>query len=248
MNLSKLIDSLISAIKANGPEILTGLAITGVGTTAVVAARGGFQAGQRLSYEKPNMTFKEKVKVTWPFYMPALVSGAGTVTCIVLASKGNAKRTAAAVTAYSVTEKAFSDYRDKMVEQYSRAKDQKILDAAAHQQVLDKPPPPPSASLIVLGRDEVLCCELYTMRYFRSSMETLNRTVNEINRYINYNRKATLSDFYAELGLPETDASPYLGWTDAQILELDFSHGLTEDGRPYLSFRYNHGPDPLVKE
>jgi hypothetical protein len=132
-----------------------------------------------------------------------------------------------------------------MVHELGRNKDQKVLDAVAHKQVMENPPPP-SGSLIVIGRDEVLCCELYTMRYFKSSMETLQKTVNEINRFMNYNRKATLSDFYTELGLEETDASRHLGWTDNELLELEFSHGLTEDGRPYLSFRYNYGPDPLV--
>lgn len=255
MNLSKLIDKLMRVMQENGPEILTAMGVVGVGTTAYLAAKGASQAtemlrveraGLRSAGEPDELTPVQTLKYAWPYYVPALVSGAGTITCIVMASKGNHKRTAAAVTAYSLTEKAFSDYRDRMVEELGRNKDQKVLDAVAHKQVMEKPPPAEVANLIVIGRDKVLCCELYTMRYFDSNVETLNRAVNETNRWIISNRKATLSDFYNEIGLPPTDASPHLGWTDEELLDLVFSYGGTEDGRPYLAFRYNYGPNPLV--
>lgn len=238
MKLNKLIDSLIQVIKENGPELLTAFGVVGVGTTAFYAAKAGFQTAQCMESESPYLTLKDKVKHTWPLYMPAVVSGTGTVACIIFSSKGNTKRTAAAVTAYSVTEKAFSEYRDKMVNELSRAKDQKALDSIAQDHVLAHPAP--TSGLIVLGRDEVLCCEMYTMRYFRSSMETLKKAINETNSWIISNRRATLNDFYNEIGIPATDVSAHLGWDDGELMDLTFSAVLTDDERPCLAFRYNY--------
>lgn len=238
MDLSKLIDGILQTLKENAPEILTGLAIAGVGTTAAVAARGGFQAGQRLTYEKPDMTVKEKFLATWPFYMPAVVTGAGTITCIVLASKGQAKRTAAAVTAYSMTERAFSEYRDKMVAEMGQRKDQKILDAMAQDQVHQNPPP--MSGILVVGKDESLFCELHTGRYFKTDMESVRKAINDVNHWINIDRKVRLDDFYNLIGIPSTDTSDRLGWTDDELMELIFSTAMTEDERPCITFRYNY--------
>lgn len=248
MNLSNLIDQAIRVIKENAPEILTALGVAGVATTSYLSAKAGYESAMVLeksltledttpSEDRP---FKEKAKETWRLYIPAAVSGIGTAACIVMASKGNAKRTAAAVTAYSITERAFAEYREKVAEQLklSEAKQQKVLDAVAQDRVLEHPPP--STGIMILGRDESLFCELHTGRYFKSDMETLKRAINEVNAWIIGNHKAFLNDFYNEIGLPHTDDSSHQGWDAGELMDLSFSGVITEDNRPCIAFRYNY--------
>jgi hypothetical protein len=61
-------------------------------------------------------TTKEKAKVVWKLYIPAGLSGAITVGCIISATRINSKRAAAAYSSLSVSEKAFDEYREKVVE------------------------------------------------------------------------------------------------------------------------------------
>ncbi len=248
MNLSNLIDHAVKVLKENAPEILTALGVAGVATTSYLSAKAGYESAlvleksltlddTRPTEEKP---FKEKAKETWRLYIPTVVSGAGTVACIIFASKGNAKRTAAAVTAYSVTERAFSEYREKVAEQLklSEAKQQKAIDAVAQDRV--NALPPVQGQVIVLGRGEVLCCELYTGRYFRSEMEALRKAQNDVNHWIVMNRRSTLDDFYSLLDLPGTSDSGHLGWEDDELMDITFSAVLTPDNEPCLAFNYNY--------
>lgn len=242
MNLSELIDHAVKVLKANAPEILTALGVAGVATTSYLSAKAGYDQGMMEANEPElDTALKERAKQSWRLYVPAAVSGAGTVACIIFASKGNAKRTAAAVTAYTVTEKAFSEYREKVAEQLklSEAKQQKVLDAVAQDRVLENPPPP-SSQIVVLGKDQFLCMEMHTGRYFMSDMDTLLKAVNEVNRWINTTRSATLNDFYNEIGLASTDDSAHQGWDESELMDLSFSGVLTEDGRPCMAFRYNY--------
>lgn len=256
MNMSNLIPNTSKVFQEKGPEILTGVGIAGVVTTAFLAAKAAFRAAYLIEDDvvanlrafpdvdyKP--TFKDSFQLTWHLYIPAVVTGVGTITCVMLASRGNAKRTAAAVTAYSISERAFSEYREKVVEQLGKNKDQKVQDAIAQDYVTANPPP--QGPILVLGRPEVLCCELHTGRYFECSVETLNQAKNEVNHWINTDRKATLNDFYDAIGLAPTDSSGKMGWTDEELMDLVFSHALTDEKspRPCLTIRYNY-LKPLV--
>lgn len=254
MNLSKLFDKLLRVVHDNGPEILTAMGVVGVGTTAYLAAKGAPQAKDAIESEKavrhvakmPQPTPFETFQIVWPFYVPAVISGVGTVSCIVLASKGNAKRTAAAVTAYSVTERAFSDYREKVTHELGRNKDQKVLDAVS-QDYVRQHPPPPKGQIVVLGKKgDTLFLENYTGRYFRSDMETIRKAKNDVNEWIITDGKASLNDFYDAIGLAFTENSSRLGWNRNELMDLNFSAVINDDGdEPCMAFSYNY-VEPLV--
>jgi hypothetical protein len=230
--------------KSNSPEILTGVAIVGVGLTAYLTAKASFTACDVIRSDEehggtasdPKQRLKERFKHTWKLYIPAGVSGLVTVGCIVGASKANANRTAAAVTAYSLTERAFSEYREKVVEEIGKNKEEKIRDAVA-QDRLNKLP---MGSVIVTGAGDVLCCETYTGRYFRSQMETLRKAQNDINAQIVQQLYVPLDEFYDLIGLPHTSDSDKLGWNDGKQMELIFSTALSEKQEPCMTFAYNY--------
>lgn len=238
MSLSTILTKLTKTVKSNSPEILTALGVSGVITTAYLAAKASFKSAVKLGYTDPKQGFKEDVKLVWKEYIPASIAGGLTVCCIIGASKSNAKRTAAAVTAYSLTEKAFSEYKEKVVEEIGKGKEQKIRDEAAQQKVTNNPPT--GKETLLVGPGYILCCELFTGRYFRCDMEKLQRAKNKINAKINNELYVALDEFYELIGLPSTSNSGFIGWNSDRQMELLITTVLSDSGEPCLAFEYNY--------
>jgi Family of unknown function (DUF6353) len=233
-----LVSKAIKIFKSNSPEILTAFGVSGVLTTSYLVGKASFKASHILVGRPKEEEFKEKVKLVWKCYIPAGISGVLTIGCIVGASKVNGRRTAAAVTAYSLTERAFSEYREKVVEELGKGKEKKIRDEIAQDRVAKTPPG--SREVIVVGTGHVLCCELYTHRYFRSDMETLRKAQNDINARVNHELYVCLDEFYDLIGLPYTANSINIGWDSDRLMELEFSTVISEDGEPCIAFDYNY--------
>ncbi len=246
MKLSDIFGNAVKTLKSNSPEILTALGVSGVVTTAYLTAKAAFKAADVIRESEAEHgwatdkkeNFKIRTKLVWKLYIPAGVSGACTVACIIASSKANGKRTTAAVTAYSLTERAFSEYKEKIVEQIGEGKEQKVRDDLAQERV--KKNPSGSQEVIVVGKGHVLCCELFTNRYFRSDMETLRKAQNDINAKVNNHHYVTLDEFYDLIGLPNTSNSCHFGWDSDKLMELRFTTVLADGGEPCLAFDYNY--------
>lgn len=240
MSISTLLTNALKLIKSNSPEILTALGVAGVVTTSVLASKAGAEATKRLDpfVESGKMPKKEKFKIVWTAYIPPVISGAATIGCIVGSSRASSRRTAAAVTAYSLSQQAFTEYKEKVVEQLGKGKDRKVRDELAQDHVTNNPPG--SREVIVTGKGHILCCELFTHRYFRSDMETIRRAENDINYMVNNSIFVYLDEFYDLIGLPATDISNNIGWDSDKLLELQFTTTMSEDGEPCLAFSYNY--------
>jgi hypothetical protein len=142
----------------------------------------------------------------------------------------------AAQSGIAVLDRAYSEYRNKVVEEYGEKADQKIKDAVAE----DRAKNGPSQEVMLVGTGSVLCCELFTGRYFNGDIETLRKAVNQINHKALAHDYATFSDFYYIIGLGQTSESNHLGWTSSRMMELEFTSLLTNDGTPCLAFDYNY--------
>lgn len=141
--------------------------------------------------------------------------------------------------AYTISERAYEEYRTKVVKHIGSNKEEKIRDEIAQDRVDRKPV---SKEVIIAGSGNVLCFDSYSGRYFNSTMETLKGAQNDTNYQVLNQGYASLSDFYERVGLPATDASEEVGWTQDKTLELEFSTTLSEDGRPCLSFAFFVAP------
>lgn len=246
MNVSSILKSIETGFRNRSPEILSGLGVVGVIYTSYLSAKASFKASDiiRLSensgrtYDSKKEQFKERVYLVWKFYIPTAVSGTITIGSIVYASKIENKRAAAIAAAYSVTEKAFSEYRERVVEEFGVRKDKSIRDKVAKQRVKDNSVT--DSPVVVIGSKEVLCYEMHTGRYFTSDMETLRKAQNDINARILTHDIATLADFHYILGLPITSQGNVLGWKSPKQLKLEFSTVLSEDNRPCIAFEYNN--------
>lgn len=235
--LSDILRQFRKTFQSNAPEILTALATSGVVTTAYLTGKASFKAAGKLESQPPDATLVEKVKITWKCYIPAGVSGCLTIGCIIVSSKKQSRRTTAAVTAYSLTERAFSEYKDKIAEQIGSGREKKVRDEIAQEKVNKSSS---KQDIVVVGPGHVMCCELYTQRYFRNNMDTLRRAENEINRRINRDMYVSLDEFYDLLELQHTSNSGNIGWDSNRPMELKFTTVLAENGEPCLAFDYNY--------
>ena len=238
MNLPYLVNKATRLVKAHSPELLAALGASGVLSTSYLVGKASFEAAKKLESEAADMSVKDKVKIVWKLYIPAGISGVVTIGCVIGSTKVSGSRTAAAVTAYSITERAFSEYREKVVEEIGKGKEQKIRDEIAQEHVSAMPLG--SREVIILGTGHVLCCELFTGRYFRSDMETLRQTQNQINQMIISALYISIGDFYELVGLSPTSVSDNLGWDSDRLMELTFSAVVSDSGEPCLAFDYNY--------
>lgn len=231
-------------VRENTPAILTAFGVTGTLTTAYFAARAAYDSYPVITnYEEfngiPDSTremYIQRGKLVWKLYIPAVVSGTSTVLCIVIAAKVGSRRTAAITAAYTLSERALTEYREKVTEVLGENKERKIRDQIAQDQVKANPPAP----TIITGDGKVLCYEQFTGRYFTCTMEDLRRALNNVNAKLIKHDIATVSDFYDEVGLPYTSYSSEVGWESSKLLDLEFSTVLSEDDRPCIAFAYNY--------
>lgn len=228
----------------NSPSILTAIAVTGTVTTAVLAGQASFKAKDLIDNEEltmgndgygyGNLTDRQKVEMVWHLYIPAAGTALLTVACIVGANRVGNRRAAAMAAAYSISEKAFAEYQDKVVEKIGANKERVVRDEIAQDQVKRAG----NSEIVIMGGGDVLCFESFTSRYFTSNMETLKKAQNDTNYQIINDFYASLTDFYNRIGLGKTDVSDDLGWTPERQLDLEFSTVLAEDGRPCLVLGY----------
>jgi len=181
------------------------------------------------------------VEKAWKMYLPAVITGGVTVTCIIFSNRIGSRRAAAVAAAYSLTERAFEEYRDKVIEKLGDRKEQAIRDEIV-QDRMDRHPPVQS-QVIVTGTGDVLCTDAYSGRYFNSSIESIKQAQNNTNYQILHDGYASLTDFYGRIGLDPTQVSDDVGWNSDRMLEIFFSAALTpNDQKPCVSIEFNVVP------
>lgn len=237
----------------NAPSILTGIGAVGSVGSVVLAVKASFPASRMIEAEAerlemvtptghpiPELSKKDIVVLVWKEYIPAASLLTLSVTAIVFSNRVSTKRAAALAAAYTLSEKAYGEYREKVVEKFNANKERQVRDDIAQDRVAGNPPK--DAQVVIIGTGDVVCYDQPSDRYFQSSMEKLRSAVNDINAAANEVGYATLSDFYVALKLKETPYSEELGWTPANQMDAHFSAILTEDAQPCLVINYHPVP------
>lgn len=227
----------------NTPAILTGVAIAGVATTAYLAVRATKPALidiQHAESEKTEpLTKTEVVKLCWKHYIPAAGVGVVTIACIVGAQSVNTRKHAALISAYTLSEKSFSELQDKVEESFGKNKAQRVKDDIA-QDTVNANPVANNPVMIVGGGDHYFM-EKKTGRHFKSTVDKVKKAENMLNYELNNNSHASLNDLYRYLEIDTTQLGEELGWRSGDVLELDLSTALDGD-TPVIVMWYSTEP------
>ncbi len=248
IQIGKTLKAAQHMLSENSPAILTGLGVAGTISTAVLAAQGAMKARHILDAQTPpEWTHEEKkldwragFKLTWKCYIPAATTGATTVASILGANHISSKRMAAVVSAYSISETMFKEYKDKVIETLGEKKELAVRDEIAQDRVNANPPS--GAEVVITSGGEVMCYETFTARYFKSDMETIRKAQNDINAQLINEGYASLNDFFGLIGLPHSGVGEEVGWTVDEMLDIHFSTVLSDDNKPCISVGYKTLP------
>lgn len=237
----------------NSPTILTSVGVVGVITTAYLAGKASFQAGDIIRLKEnddelrgeivpdPRELFKQRVELVWRLYIPAVVTGVATVGCVIGANKIGSRRAAGIAAAYAITERTIEEYKTKVVEKLGEKKEQQLHDEVIQDRVnrtkLE------DIELYGIGPGK-LCFDSFSGRYFYGTVETIRSAVNDINNTMNHDGNATLGDLYRLLDIPATDYSDMIGWNSDKLIDLNITAALFgEDPVVVMDFRNPPGPD-----
>jgi len=258
MALSHLINKISSIAQANSTGILTGMGVAGVISTAVLTAHASFKAVKIIekaeddrirklveedghseadlrAYLSP-MAFRRKAELVWKTYIPPVGMGVLTISSIILANRVAGKQAAALAAAYSVSERALSEYREKVIEKIGESKESDIRDMVAEARMQKQPLN--SREIIIAGTGEVLCFDILSGRYFQSSVEEIKKAENAVNFEIVNFLHCSLSKFYDEIGLPPTGFSDLMGFNTDHRCQVRFSAQMSSDDRPCLAIDF----------
>lgn len=238
----------------NSTTILTGVGTVGTVATAVLTGKASFKAADILSDPDNRQVLLpegdrhrpinrwEQFQLIWPQYVPAVGVGGLTIASIIFAHRISAKEIAAMATAAGISERAFSEYKEKVVEKLGKNKETAVRDEIAQDRVNANPAT--DRNVIITGSGEVLCYDALTDRYFTSTVEEIKKAENTVNFEIVNHDSVPLSRFYDELNINPTPYSDTVGWNIDNRCEVQFSAVISKDGRPCMAIEFARWPKP----
>ena len=212
--------------------ILTGLAVAGVGATAVESARAHVKA-QEIRYQRGDTRREDLVnlvKARWKCYIRPVACGAFTIGCIIAANRISASRLAAASLALGAAKTELGDIRkavESLPEETRKEVQEKIQERRTERVIRESP--------VVQDRPnvEILWYESFTGRYFRATRTFVENAVNECNHEITHGDSVSLNEFLGKMALTPTDAGELLGWGIlGPLIEIDVTAGFDHEGKP----------------
>lgn len=224
--------------------ILTGLAVAGVGATAVEAAKAHAKA-QEIRYQRGDTRREDLVnlvKARWKCYIRPVACGALTIGCIIAANRISAGRLAAASIALGAAKTELSDIRkavEALPEETRIEVQEKIQERRTERAAREQPVLPYHFN------QEILWYESFTGRYFRASRAYVENAVNECNHEITHGDSISLNEFLGRLALEPTDAGEMLGWGIlGPLIEINVTADFDHDGRPCAVLGFVDPPAP----
>lgn len=248
LNISQIVTNFKKAMIEHSPEILTGIGIAGMITTTVMAVKATPKALDILEeiQEKEIENKKDKAKqiVTKiaPVYIPSVVVGAISITCLISAQSVNLRRNAALAAAYTLSENTLKEYQAKVVETIGEKKEQSIRDDISKDKLARNPVS--NSEIYITKKGDTLFYDAVSARYFKSDIDQIKRIVNDLNYRMMTELYISMNEFYGEIGLSGTKNGDDLGWDlDHGLIEIKFSAQISDDGcTPCIVIDYDYAP------
>lgn len=210
-------------LNKNGSIILIGIGIVGGITTTVMVAKNAPKAKEAIEKVKDEVSnsgetvsktdiLVKEAKAIMPYYGPAIVMGGCSIACIIGSYTISAKRTAAYAAAYHITDKAFNEYKAKVVETIGEKKAEKVEEAIVKDHM--EANPPVENDIIYTGFGTTLFYDDFTGRYFYSDINHIREAINKLNAEMIGGREMTkeLNEYYDENNIPRAGCGYNVGW------------------------------------
>lgn len=266
--LMKFVEGVFNFADEHQREIFLGVQIVGTVTTAVLCWKASPKAKEILEKHKLNMAeidsefencenypeaeYKENkrketvdtIKDMVPVVLPPVTMGAMTIACALGGYKASTRQIAALSAAYTLSEKALSEYKDKALELIGPKKFSEVEENVAKKRLADNPPSEQN-TIINTGRGTVKFLDPVSGRFFYSRPDDVRRAVNAINNETNVDGYfVKLNEFYDELSLPPIDLGNMVGFQAGKLIDIDhiFSVILDENDEAIYVLNYEVQP------
>lgn len=232
LNFNRLIHKAQLFTTENSPTILTTVGVAGAIGGAYLAAKATVRAVElveiddaaRLADRRPPANNKDTFKLLWKLYIPA--AGVLTLTCasIVCANRIGMRRTATAAAAAALAERGWDEYKEQAKAALGKQKSKQVDEAVAQKKVdkyVEQHGP-----VHVPTEGKVWCMDGYSGRPLLTTINAVEKAVNQINRQIqsNFEGHATVADFYDLIGLEDASSlADEMGWHQGQVVDLKWT-------------------------
>lgn len=243
--MNQLLAQAQQTVRKYTPQILLGMGVAGMIATTVLAVKATPKALTLIetsrAEKQETLSKPEIVKAAWKCYIPAAVTCVASVACIIGGSAEQTRRGAVIGAAYQLSEAAFREYSDKVVEVIGEKKEQEVRDAIAKERIERNPVS--QNEVIITQKGDQLCYDSISGRYFKSDIEKLRRAENIVNHQLITQMYVSLNDLYYEFGIDGIEVGYALGWNiNTGCINLCFSSQLTPEGTPCVVVEYREKP------
>lgn len=242
-------------IKKYAPQLLTVLGVIGMVSTVVMAVKATPKceelldaAEERLCKETKDegvtLGKKETAACFVKAYWPTLAMGTVTIASFVAGNMISEKRKAAVATALGLSEAALHRFQEATIETVSANTIDEIRAKVADKQ-LKESPITEKTEMHIASSGDTLCFDCYSGRYFKSGLESIRRSVNDLNERMLAGDFVSLNDFYYAVGLPEVKMGDELGWhafDGGDMIDISYSARIAENGEPCIVIDYTVQP------
>lgn len=234
--------------KRNASTILTCTGAIGVVATTIMAVKATPKAlillEQAEEEKGEKLTTTEAVVVAGPVYIPTVVVGVSTISCIFAANVLNKRNQASITSAYMLLDNSYREYKNKVKEMLGEDGELEIRNEIVKDKYNADDIPEDEDDGLELFYDE------FSDRYFRSTLYKVQRAEYELNRNLVMRDYAYLNEFYESLDLAPVEEGFTVGWSVGSNLEyywqewIDFGHSkvLMDDGLECTIIYMMHEP------
>ena len=224
--MTKILGKSKMFLNRNASTILTCIGGVGVVATSVLAVTATPKALRLLEEAEKKkgeeLTTVETIKTAGPVYIPAVAVGLSTIACIFGANALNKRQQASLVSAYALLDSSYKEYRKKVNDMYGEDADDNINKEIAKDKYKETD--------IRKDDEKQLFYDMFSRRYFNSTIEDIQRAEYKLNRRITKDGWGMLNDFYIEVGLEPLPSGEEFGWSEGGNLMryweawVDFHH------------------------
>ena len=217
-------------LKKNSTLIMTVIASGGVIATTILAVKATPKALKILEEAEKEkgkeLTTIEKIKCVYKPYLGSTICGVSTILCIISINYISKKHQASLISAYTLLEKSYEEYRNHIKHLYSDD-----ADFLARQEIVQAQYDPHYE----IG-DKQLFFDYQSMRFFESTMDAVVMAEHQALEILCARGYLRLNEYYDLLGIPRVDYGYTIGWSDIEscdpydVKELQFNYEKTYVG------------------
>lgn len=221
--LAKIGTKALRFCSTNASGILTITAMVGVVAVSIISAECKKAAEEAIKEEEEikgePLTFEEKAKRTWYYYIPPVISAGITIACIGGAHGIDKKKQLELIAAYNILKEGSDKFKKYAIDEIGKNKVKQIEHKINKDDLKKNPVPPEKMDLICdATTGGVILCDKITGQMFPTTYEAIYRAAERVNEKLRPYGKGgydwwSWSNFIEDCGGQYSDAAENWGWT-----------------------------------